>query len=60
MRKLNLISGAFGIAVIGLTACSNEMPGNNDVAQKDEYRYMRVAMSSPATAGTRAGDNDFQ
>ncbi len=60
MRKLNLISGAFGIAVIGLTACSNEMPGNNDVAQKDEYRYMRVAISSPATAGTRAGDNDFQ
>ena len=59
MRKLNLISGAFGIAAIGLTACSNEMPvmDENLTAESDETRYISIQISAPSDAGTRAFEN---
>ena len=60
MKKNQILLGAAGLLALALTACSNEMPVNNDVAQKDEYRYMRVTISSPTAAGTRAGNSDFQ
>ena len=59
MRKLNLISGAFGIAAIGLTACSNEMPvmDENLTAEADETRFISIQISAPSDAGTRAFEN---
>ena len=48
MRKLNLISGALGLATVALTACSNEMPvDKNQVSDSDQVRYLRVAISNP-------------
>lgn len=54
MKKQKFLLGAAGLLALGLTACSNEVSVNNDVAQKDEYRYMRVAICSPSANGTRA------
>ncbi|MDE6522596.1 MAG: fimbria major subunit [Muribaculaceae bacterium] len=58
MRKLNLISGALGLAALALTACSNEAPVNleNGVAENDEVRYLRVAIANPPS--TRATFED--
>ncbi len=55
MRKLNLISGALGLATLALTACSNEMPvDKNVVAEQAETRFLRVSIAN--TPSTRADE----
>ena len=58
MRKLNLISGAFGIAAIGLTACSNEadLGFQSQKVDKDQTRYITVSLCNPTNYMTRAGE----
>ncbi|MDE5793345.1 MAG: fimbria major subunit [Muribaculaceae bacterium] len=58
MRKLNLISGALGLAALALTACSNEMPVQEpQVAEIDETRFMTIQISAPSDLLTRAFEN---
>ncbi|MDE6479031.1 MAG: fimbria major subunit [Muribaculaceae bacterium] len=58
MRKLNLISGALGLAALALTACSNEMPVQEpQVAEVDETRFMTIQISAPSDLATRAFEN---
>ena len=50
MKKQKFLLGAAGLFAIGLTACSNEVPVNNDVATEAQTRYMRVSINSaPST-----------
>lgn len=58
MRKLNLISGAFGIAAIGLTACSNEadLGFQSQKVDKDQTRYITVSLCNPTNYMTRDGE----
>ena len=58
MRKLNLISGAFGIAAIGLTACSNEadLGFQSQKVDKDQTRYITVSLCNPTNYMTRVGE----
>ena len=58
MKKQKFLLGAAGLFAIGLTACSNEVPVNNDVATEAQTRYLRVAISN--TASTRADADDFE
>ncbi len=58
MRKLNLISGAFGVTALAITACSNEMPVmENQVAEVDETRFVSIQISAPADLATRGFEN---
>lgn len=54
MKKTKFFYGALGLALLGLTACSNDLSVKGpEVAQKDEVRYMRISIASPSD-GTRA------
>ncbi|MDE6511564.1 MAG: fimbria major subunit [Muribaculaceae bacterium] len=58
MKKQKFLLGAAGLLALGLTACSNEMPvDNNQVSDSDQVRYLRVAISNPPA--TRA-DAEFE
>lgn len=63
MRKSNLLfSAVMALAVGLLTGCSDDLapdtPGQETV-DHDQVRYLNVAIVSPKTVGTRAGDTDF-
>lgn len=63
MRKSNLLfSAVMALAVGLLTGCSDDLapdtPGQETV-DHDQVRYLNVAIVSPKTVGTRAGDADF-
>lgn len=58
MRKQNLIPGAFALAALALTACSNELPVNGpQKVTVDEERFMAVTLSAPNAATTRGFEN---
>lgn len=63
MRKSNLLFSAVMTLAVGLLAgCSDDLitdtfgPG---IVDHDQVRYLNVAIVSPKTVGTRAGDADF-
>lgn len=63
MRKSNLLFSAVMALAVGLLAgCSDDpapdTPGQETV-DHDQVRYLNVAIVSPKTVGTRAGDADF-
>lgn len=63
MRKSNLLfSAVMALAVGLLTGCSDDLapdtPGQETV-DHDQVRYLNVAIVSPKTVGTRAGDTNF-
>lgn len=58
MRKLSFISGVLGLAALGLTACSNELPVQEpQKAEADETRFISIQISAPSDVATRAFEN---
>lgn len=61
MRKVKFIYGAIGLLALGLTACSNDdVLVKDDIVQKDQVRYMHVAICNPTSNLSRAEDEQFQ
>lgn len=60
MKITKLLAGSFAAVALGVgfSACSDDAPdsGNNNVVDRDQTRFLNVAVSSPASAGSRAGD----
>ena len=58
MRKLNLISGALGLAALGLAACSNDdlKMVESQKVEKDQTQYLAVSISTPTNYMTRDGE----
>lgn len=46
MEKSKFLYGALGLLALGLASCSSDEPVNNDVAQNDEVRFLRVAIAN--------------
>ncbi|WP_304961398.1 fimbria major subunit [uncultured Duncaniella sp.] len=65
MKTFKLFAGAAALLAMGaLSACSSDEPivdngGGNQVAEKDESLYLRVALSNPHN-GSRAVDGPFE
>lgn len=63
MRKSNLLFSAVMTLAVGLLAgCSDDLitdPFGPGIVDHDQVRYLNVAIVSPKTVGTRAGDADF-
>lgn len=62
MEKTKFLYGVLGLLALGMTACSSEEPaGNgNGSAEKEEVRYVRVAISNPPTTRVANTDANFQ
>lgn len=61
MEKSKIFYGALGLLAIGMTACSSEEPVNkgNGSTEKDEIRYVRVAISNPPSTRAENTDDNF-
>ena len=57
MKRFNLLSYASGLVALVMTACSSSLPENGPtVYEKDETRYVQIAISNPPS--TRAAEFD--
>lgn len=58
MKKTRIFIGAFGVLAGGLVSCSSDVPDNSyGPLEKDEVRYLKVAICSPSATGTRADED---
>ena len=58
MKITNLLAGSFAAVALGVgfSACSDDAPdsGNNNVVDRDQTRFLSVALNNPGALGSRA------